>query len=323
MKGTLVLIFIFSAFINFSFCQSPNITVKHGNLISSFDEAPIQTSSSNKLSLDQFISAFTGFATFFAAVISAWMVSEIKKQRKASYKPELIISSISVQCSKENDSYPFPSVWKPINNGHDIPWSDYHCSMPLLNVGLGAAKNIHISFKFPYLDFIKELNNIASVPKLSFKFESNNFCVMYAIDKSLKTYCWNNNNEHNFDIEVPLANRDNNIILDLPIAYCQVISAYLLLTCVSDDELSNNLNALSDTSVVDNISKRNIPPLQVSLEFYDIGDSKYSSKYEINYTRNSYKANGIIEGVLQAKKSSNNYFFNFLCNPFFNWKIIS
>ena len=99
------------------------------------------------------------YLTFLTLLVIYFTLFELKNQRESIYKPDLILSSSKsfyMYREKNNRKY-FPSIWvnqridvndkKLRNNLINDPKRNM-ISIPLYNIGMGAAKNVKINWEY-------------------------------------------------------------------------------------------------------------------------------------------------------------------------------
>lgn len=111
---------------------------------------------------DQIIALIASLGAFFSALATFLTVRQIAKQREASYRPELVLSHVSVECSKDaiaGGLLPTSWVAKSEDSRGDSPPKTF--VIPLRNVGLGTAKSVVVSWSLPFEALVKEVNEMA------------------------------------------------------------------------------------------------------------------------------------------------------------------
>lgn len=127
--------------------------------------------------LSDIATLITGFATIALALLTQSMVKEIKKQRESSYFPDLFIDTFSFRAyGNFNPSDVGLPKFKELDllgekEINDNPPNKY-IFINILNVGLGAAKDIKYSWNF---DFNAALVEIKKSPKYDVGF--SNFII--------------------------------------------------------------------------------------------------------------------------------------------------
>lgn len=220
------------------------------------------------MSVDQVISLCTSIGSCFAGVGALLAVFQSKKQREASYRPELVLSSVQFEGSavEENE---FPIIWKAISKEElqikkqkIISGFEDVLHIPICNIGLGAAKDVSVKWSFPKIElFVEKVNNLArnKMPGTSFELDQNHW--LYSVNA---TTCPVEQESEKTRYILPLLTQQELIMLSVPRTYVHLISAFIFLS-VKDD--------------IKNID--DLPPLHLTLEYFDIGNIKRKNELNI------------------------------------------
>jgi hypothetical protein len=221
------------------------------------------------MTADQFISSGTSIAALLAAVATFLTVWQMAKQRHATYKPEIVVMGARVITAWDNKNPTSLSLfeWKRGDKrdtkthplGRDYP-------LFLANIGMGAATNVSVVWSFPMESFVAEVR----------EFQNAHGCpVDIAIDKGAVsitsppiTSLWINQTKAHFDYILPASIENAQTGIFLPAAYILVVSVFMSV-------LLKNLNSQNRPAV---------PPLTLSIEFYDIAGKKHRMSYEIAFS---------------------------------------
>ncbi len=219
------------------------------------------------MSIDQIISLATSIGACLSAIAAFLAVKQVSKQRESSYKPEFVLARTS-----------FGGLSNPISKG-EIPdtWlirkdleeeGNYRqpFSMPLRNVGLGAAKSVKVSWCFPIEDIVSNVNELAQKSLIPAYFEYENGMLSLKSDE-LGPFIsmWGNQKKKNIDFVLPAQIDSSPVELELPHAYIKIVSALVYFSAKSE-----NFRSFPE-----------IPRLNISMEFSDIGGSKHSAQFSI------------------------------------------
>ena len=93
----------------------------------------------------------SGVGACASAAATLRTVYEMKKQRESSYKPDIFISKFSIQ---GKESIPFLKNKK--------------LNVPIINLGLGSAKNIRVFFSDNIEEYIQNINILLNDLKIGF-----------------------------------------------------------------------------------------------------------------------------------------------------------
>ena len=123
--------------------------------------------------------AFSNIVQIFVALISAGVglliyltLSEMQKQRRSSYKPELIIKDTFFYIDLNLDNPIYASWRNKEERESGLSIDDYDLLIELKNIGFGIAKNIKCEWEFDIKDMINKLNSLEG--DLAVNFEINN-----------------------------------------------------------------------------------------------------------------------------------------------------
>ena len=228
--------------------------------------------------------------TFATAVGTLLTVREMNKQRKASYRPELILESVvfsgynnhNSSCFQDNIECNFPVNWvkeiiphesNPIEKEKILPNWFY---ISLLNIGLGAAREISGFWSFPIIEIVKEINQLAEKELFIFKKEVLSLTTGHNI-------MWGTDKKINFDYVLPVATQKESVGVRIPITYMTLVSAFIY------------------SSVLKKGSLPKIAPLEFFVEYFDIGGVKYKTKINIFFELEAC-SQSFFTACLQPKK---------------------
>jgi hypothetical protein len=161
-------------------------------------------------------------------------------------------------------------------------------AIPLSNIGLGAAKNVVISWAFPFDDLTEKINRLArshSIPA-QFSFKNGWFKVK---SETIGPFAqnWNYELTKYIDYVLPSAVAPEGTALYLPPAYILATSALLYVT-------------FSGNSKVKSLE---IPALKVTFRYQDIADGKHKTSFDIDLSLIHFSVVGsVVNACLQAKK---------------------
>lgn len=221
------------------------------------------------------VGAFAAFASAFATFRT---VREIAKQREASYRPELVIPRTLI---KGNGSVKrsLPDNWvsasESSNQFTSAPWF----AIPLHNIGLGAARNIIVNWSFPLNEMVKEVNTLA---------HRSSTQALFVADSGALSIKWEGQGDrvvmnrlpNVIDYVLPAAIQKEPVMLPLSLAYI---------------ELSSALVFFAKDHILD------IPALDATVEYLDIGGQRYRAAFEIKlHIEVLFCSDGSFFGYLEA-----------------------
>ena len=244
------------------------------------------------MTTDQKIMLIASVGTCLSAFATFWTVREIKKQRETIYLPELALSSTLFECESSSGGL-LPSWTKTIKTSEGIinclgsEQPDIRYSIPIRNVGLGVAKNVIVSWEFPIVHLVTELNELAQNSSSSAKFNIKNDLFSMTDNTGNMVCCvWKTQKNNFVDYILPSSVQQTPIMLDIPLAYLYVSSAYVFLSMKSGK-----------------FEQIHVPKCEVTFKYKDIGDQKHETKYEISLSPAAF-SNEKIMGSFEARNLS-------------------
>jgi hypothetical protein len=246
------------------------------------------------MTIDQIIALSASVGAFMSATAAFLAVRQNMKQRQESYRPEIAIKSIGF----EGTVNPLlggalPTYWiNQENKGKELNYID-SLSVPMRNVGLGAAKEININWSFSIEDLVTKINDLAQRSLIPAFFEYKNE-VLSLNSETLGTGIsnWSNQKNTAIDYILPAPVDDTPTTLYLPQAFKLLISALIYL--------SFNFNNKNDEK---HSKIPNLPNLKLDLEYFDIGGVKHKATFDISITIMSVTGNvESFQGLLKSTK---------------------
>lgn len=244
---------------------------------------------SQLMTIDQIIALSASLGAFLAAIATFLTVRQMIHQREASYRPELVISRTLFEGSQDPITKGLlPTHWVPKPDTAGESERSPLFSMPIVNVGLGAAKSLSIKWSFSIEEIIAQVNELAQRTLTPAHFELKNG-VMSMKSESLgsSTSIWKNQQRASLDYVLPASVQKNSSFLTLPLAFIQLSSAYLFLAARDKDKKYTH----------------KIPTLRANMEYFDIGGKHYSVNFDISLRIILFSGDGtFINGYLESAK---------------------
>ncbi len=218
------------------------------------------------MTIDQVISLGACIGAFLSATAAFLAVKQSSKHSEASYKPELVLVKTVFEALKNpliEEST--PASWVADYKEKNKEKHFEYFSIPIRNIGLGAAKNINISWSFDIENIVTKINELTQKNHIASYYEYNNGALSLK-SKTGGDNCsfWSNQQEERLDFVLPASMDFDPQKLIVPLAYIQLASALVTYS-----------NSSGETKIPE------LPKLVVSFEFYDIGGKKYKSKFEL------------------------------------------
>jgi hypothetical protein len=216
------------------------------------------------MTYDQLIDLSTSVATFISAVATLLTVRQMAKQRQTSYRPELVLSSTHFEGHAEVAGQ-LPLGWITRAPQPDAENTPRELSIPLHNVGLGAAKGVSITWSFPIEVTVKEANSLAQQALIPAYFALQDGDLSMTSERfSQTTSMWRNQQNISIDFVLPAAVLKDPFVLKLPHAYIQLCSSLLYFSAHIDSRKSFS----------------QFPPLTADLKYQDIGGAQHQIRLE-------------------------------------------
>ncbi|NNN82395.1 hypothetical protein [Vibrio sp. 11-4(1)] len=240
------------------------------------------------MTIDQWVSISASIGACLSAIAALFAVKLSSKHSRASYKPELVISKKPFKSSATSSDA--PTDWLEIDDEEN---SDTHkrsyFSLPLSNVGLGAAKQIEVNWSFPIESMVKSVNKITQENHIQAYFKYDNGMLSYDTESGKKSVSvWRNQKESKLDFVLPSSVESNSSELFLPPAYIQLVSAVIYFYFQNDRK-----EQFPD-----------LPNIQAKVSYFDIGGKKHTCKFELSTEIAMITGNGSeFQGYIESKNA--------------------
>ena len=226
----------------------------------------------------EIISLVTSIAACLSAVAALAVVYQNYKQRTASYRPELVLVKTTVELQSFEKAQGVPRVTNANNSSHHF--------IPIVNVGLGAARDLKISWKFPVDKLVSLANRHArsALNHAYFEYRSGFLSMKKSETQMQWTIHWRAEREAEIDyiLPAPMQGSQTNQ-LRLPMTYVLLVAGiHHLVFEARPSEWPD------------------IPPLECRLEYSDIGGAKHDMDVLIQMTMSMIGTDGS-EFVIQCE----------------------
>ncbi|WP_315792427.1 hypothetical protein [Bradyrhizobium sp. SZCCHNRI1002] len=242
------------------------------------------------MQLDQYISIAASVGAFLSALATFLTVWQISKQRRATYRPKIVIKRSLVVTRESKDVLHFPSE-DPHQDDDDVvkhllewrqsieefkasPDRIRHYALPVLNAGLGAATDISVYWEFPMVSFVSATHMLAVNRGHPERIDYRN--GLLRIERPSIISAWRNQDQDHIDYILPAAIDKEPVKLQIPHAYILAVSTRMALFCRDDGE-ERDLPT--------------IPALKVVFSYKDISDVSHRISYEIEFDWHSASPN--------------------------------
>ena len=219
-------------------------------------------------------------STLIVALIAIFTLIEVYKQRKSSYKPELIIEHQNFKLIKYTE-FEIPVIWMNRIEQFDIVskneanpmFSDEGFKIPVHNIGLGTAKNIQITFSTDLKKTINKINKLDVNKNIKIEFENSSFISFepkkenYFLYKGI-TFNFQNEFKISIDYILPSQIEKEATNINVPMHYLYLCSILIYLW---------NKSETKDKGFIE------LPILNMLIEYRDIGNKRYKRKLSISF----------------------------------------
>jgi hypothetical protein len=243
------------------------------------------------MTIDQVIAFFASIGACMSAIAAFFAVRQNTKQREASYRPVLAITKTIFTASKNPISESsFADLWIEDKDDRDFGKVNLlSCfSIPLRNVGLGAAKEVSLNWSFKIADIVSNINSITQRSLIPAYFELHNEVLsLNSKDHSAGISMWCNQKQDTVDYVLPASTDRVGVNIRIPPAYIKLVSALLYFSVRDHDSRSFT----------------DMPMLKLALEYFDIGGCKHKASFNIELTIVSISGSGEqFQGYMQSKE---------------------
>jgi hypothetical protein len=131
---------------------------------------------STKMSIDRLATLVSSVGTFFGALIILFTLLEIAKQRKSTYRPDLVFGRNEFYIYG-NDSTKTTDIWSPIKLTKADRGKNHNDQLPLrlFNIGMGTAKNITAKWEFDIKECINKIKELDGEKKYTIELKESDY----------------------------------------------------------------------------------------------------------------------------------------------------
>lgn len=231
----------------------------------------------------------TGIAAFLSAIAALVVVWQNYKQRTESYRPKLVLVKTTVRLQSFEKTQGLPQVV----DDNDNP----QISIPIVNIGLGAARDLKVTWEFPISQVVSSVNRRVqkSLERAYYDFQDG-FLSMRS-DTPSWSIVWRNEKKAELDYVLPAsiqqAQPDQ---IRLPKTYLALVIGYYHFA-----HKSRSLDTPDPPKV---FSIPDPPELECQLAYLDIGGTKHSLDLAIEVSPVAISGNEFI-AVVQSSLRNN------------------
>ncbi len=245
------------------------------------------------MTIDQVIALSASLGAFMSATAAFLAVRQNTKQREASYRPELALTRTIFTASKNPLSKgSFAEFWVEKKDEEVLETESILSSLtiPLHNVGLGAAKELSLKWSFPINQLVSIVNEKAQKSLIPAYFEfDNEMLSLKSEELNASTSMWSNQKNDSVDYVLPASTDQEGVSVKVPHAYMELVSALIYFS-----SKENDYHSLSD-----------VPLLTLELEYFDIGGDKHKTSFNIELNLNAIHGDGEgFYGFMQSRKNA-------------------
>ena len=236
----------------------------------------------------ELISLVTSIAACMSAVAAFVAVWQIYKQRVASYRPDLVLVRTPIQ----SKIFETPGDMPHWSNDGTNDAANKRFSIPLVNVGLGAAREIKVIWNFPIHEFVSSVNRLAQASLIPVYFEYKNNLLSFRKSDTRWIVQWHS--ESHIDFVLPTSADQTHTDLKVPLVYISLVSyCYQFAINGKDDEHRK----IGVCDIPD------IPPLKCRIEYRDIGEVQHSVDWLV-YAEAAIISDGSFKGHLGSRRGA-------------------
>lgn len=206
------------------------------------------------------ISAVGSVGAFIAGVVALFTLKELKKQRESSYKPALMLLRKSHKVvMKSLGPVKLGYHWGEASSPNVIPQE----TIPLINLGYGAAKNITLDWKFEHEKLLEDANKLAHTTHQEYFLKVDKQTLSAVSKGMILLNIIANNEQQQVDFLLPNTTNKGVLSVEIPSLYTVLTSCYLSL-CVHAKLKPEDIK---------------LPMLSLVIEFQDVASKKYNKEF--------------------------------------------
>ena len=216
--------------------------------------------------MTEVISLVTSIAACLSAIAAFVVVRQNYKQRTASYRPDLILVERILRLQPFEQTGGMP---QPLDQD-----GESQVSVPIVNVGLGAARDLKVSWRFPIDQVVSSINLLAQQSLAPAYYEhKNGFLSMES--KTSWAVRWGREEEIGYVLPASIPEAPPNE-LPLPMAYVALVSAHYHFALQA--HRSDKSDGPQPIDVPD------LPRLRCQIDYGDIGGLEHRLDLMISVT---------------------------------------
>ena len=229
------------------------------------------------------INLLTQLATWITVLLVLFTLWEMRKQRIASQKPDVIIPKATVYgyvydfANAPRKDEVIPRWWsgnKNLKDGNEY-WAQSQEIIKIYNVGIGVARNIEVKWTVDYdkaLQQIKDYCYEHTIP-IVLKVHDGNLGV-YEKNYPLETIILLEGEPHEFDYLMPVSIASDGLATSIPGIFVELTSILIYL------KSHYNRRHVQDRTFLE----IKIPALSLKLQYDDLENFHYTKEFDVKFT---------------------------------------
>lgn len=228
-------------------------------------------------------------AAILTAIATFITVREIADQRRASYKPKLIIPDFIYEGTKNPTQEERLPIYWGLKAEDGLKQNDKSFYISVYNVGLGAATHLSIKWSMPIAGAIKKIHSLAEAGGTRLNlYYSGGYLNLDSDIFGTQCGCWDSEQTKENAYALPIGINKEPLKIRLPFSYMILSSLHSSLLGAERKEALSTIG----------------PELTMSIEYLDIGGEKHRARFVITS-----------ELVMAASGGDFNDFFKAQLNP--------
>lgn len=228
------------------------------------------------------LSLGTLVATLITALATFWTVLEVKKQREASYHPEIYLGNQAVYFYglKWKDTYlPFSYSTEEIKEFNDMAWKNY-INIDLHNVGFAVAKAVEYEWSFDIQTVIENIHKVNRVGFFHVHFDKILEISAPQIEFKFSHMVANQLRGNTINYILPSSIEKTATKIHVPSCY---IDLYLIFLSSALNYYSKKTETKNEVKT-HNIDLENFPQLNLKLAYKDLHGKTHSKSFGLRFS---------------------------------------
>ena len=224
------------------------------------------------MSVQEVISVLASLGSLITALVALWAIRSIRHQRSRQYRPDLFIDTYDAHVFGSLLDRELPLRFQ--RHGHKVnERRNVWLPLKVQNIGLGAAKDIRLLWKFDYTAAIKELRQIAP-PGFTFTAEPDKITIHNTRDDYYDILFLDELKEQQLNYILPTQHTERQKDAALPRTAISLYLYYLMF--------HHNLYQKTGRKVYTE-DFRVLPRLQLMVSYRDIADKLYRKSFAFTF----------------------------------------